>query len=126
MSKIMLVDDEPDILLLVGEMLRGEGYDVVEVKSGVECLENIKREKPDLVLLDIMMQDIDGWEVCKKIKEDAETKDIPVAMLTVRTSEESKIKSFNYSSADAHIDKPFDKEELFSIIEGLLKERGKE
>ncbi|MFQ5887396.1 MAG: response regulator transcription factor [Candidatus Hydrothermarchaeales archaeon] len=122
MAKIMLVDDEPGIIDLTKRMLEREGYEVVVCRSGKECLDNIMEEKPDLVLLDIMMKPLDeGWEVGKRIKEDKETSHISVVMFTVRTSHDSKMKSFQYSKADAHIDKPFDKEELLETIERVLK-----
>ncbi len=120
MTKIMLVDDEPDIIFTTKIMLERENYEVVVAKSGKECLERLMKEKPDLVLLDIMMRKIDGWEVGKKIKEDKETSHIPVVMFTVRTSRESKVKSFVYSHADAHIDKPFDRDDLLKIVRKAL------
>ncbi len=121
MTKIMLVDDEPDIIFTTKMMLERENYEVVVAKSGKECLERLMKEKPDLVLLDIMMRKIDGWEVGKKIKEDNETHHIAVVMFTVRTSDDSKIKSFEYSKADAQIDKPFSREELLDTVDRVLK-----
>lgn len=120
MAKILFVDDEPDLIFLVSKMLEKEGYDVATARSGEECLEILKKKKPDLILLDIMMEGIDGWEVCKKIKEDKRTKNIPVVMLTVRTSNDSKRRSFEYAHCDAHIDKPFAREELIATIKKLL------
>ena len=83
----MVVDDEPDIHYILKTALEREGYDVVEMLSGIECLQNIDKIKPDLVLMDIMMPDMDGWEVCKQIKETK--KGIPVSMLTVKNSADS-------------------------------------
>lgn len=121
MAKILFVDDEPDLIFLVTKMLKNDGYDVATASSGEECLSMLKKEKPDLILLDIMMRGIDGWEVCKKIKENKRTKNIPVVMLTVRTSNDSKRKSFDYAHCDAHIDKPFAREELIVTIKKLLE-----
>jgi CheY-like chemotaxis protein len=121
MAKIMIVDDERDIRVLVREMLEREGYEVSEAGTGEECLKKLKDEKPDLILLDIMMPILDGWEVSKRIKEDEETKDIAVVMFTVRTSEESRSKSLHYAKADAHIDKLFDREELLAVIKKYLR-----
>lgn len=120
MPKILLVDDEPEILYLVRMMLERGGYEVVEAKNGDECLEKLQRTTPDLILLDIMMPGLDGWEICRKIKNDRETKDIPVVMLTVRTSEDSIKKSFEYAGCDAHINKPFDRKHLLDIIGEFL------
>lgn len=116
----MVVDDEQDIHYILKTALEREGYDVVEMLSGIECLQNIDKIKPDLVLMDIMMPDMDGWEVCKQIKEDKETRKIPVIMFTVRTSDDSKKKSFEYSKADAQIDKPFTRKELLETIEKIV------
>lgn len=119
--KIMVVDDEPDIVVIVGEMLRKAGYDVIEARSGRECLEKLKKEKPDLILLDVMMPDILGWDVCKKIKGDEATRSIPVAMLTVKSTDKDKETSFKYAHCDAHINKPIIREKLLSTVEWLLK-----
>ncbi|MFQ5888252.1 MAG: response regulator [Candidatus Hydrothermarchaeales archaeon] len=121
MAKIMLVDDEPDIIFTTKLMLERGGYEVVVARSGKECLDNIMEEKPDLVLLDIMMKGLNGWEVGKNLKEGKETAHIPIVMFTIRVSKESKAKSFRYSKADAQIDKPFNKKELLETIEKVLK-----
>ncbi len=121
MAKIMLVDDDPGIILTTKIMLEREGYEVVVARSGRECLDTIITEGPDLVLLDIMMRKINGWEVGRRIKDGKKTSHIPVVMFTVRTSEDSKKKSFQYSRADAQIDKPFTRGELLETIERFLK-----
>ncbi len=121
MAKIMLVDDEHDIRLLVRKMLEKGGYEVSEASTGEECLDRVKDEKPDLILLDVMMAPLDGWEVSKRIKEDEETMGIPIVIFTVRTSDDSKVKSLQYAKADVHVDKPFDSEELLAIIKKHLR-----
>jgi len=121
MTKIMVVDDEPDILTLVEGMLGMEGYEVIGCLSGEECLERIEVEKPDLVLMDIMMPGLDGWETTKKIKQNPKTRHIPVAMLTVKFEKEDKIKSFRDSKCDAYIVKPIEKQELLKVVRWLLE-----
>ena len=121
MSMIMIVDDEPRILFLVRIMLEKKGYNVVEAKNGEECLEKLKEEKPDLILLDVMMPGEDGWEICKKIKTNENTKDIPVAMFTVRHSDVALKKSIEYAHADSHINKPFNMKDLLKKVKRLLK-----
>jgi CheY-like chemotaxis protein len=101
-------------------MLEREGYEVIEAKNGDECLEKLQNTTPDLIILDIMMPGLDGWEICRKIKEAKETRDIPVVMLTVRTSEDSIKKSYEYAGCDAHINKPFDRKQLLDTIEEFL------
>ncbi len=124
MSKIMVVDDEPEISILVRAMLEKEGYTVVEADSGKECLKKLKKEKPDLILLDVMMPEEDGWKILKEIKKPGKTKDIPVvAMFTVKTNHESIVKSFE-RGADAHINKPFKIEKLLDQVKRLLEKGG--
>lgn len=123
MSKIMVVDDEPAIVKVVTMMLEREGHEVTSAYSGEEALEKLKMEKPDLVLLDIMMPGLDGWETCRRIKEGQDTKDIIVAMLTVLDMDDSKKKSFQFSKADAHMTKPMNKDKIVGTIEWLLKNK---
>jgi CheY-like chemotaxis protein len=94
MAKIMLVDDEPDIVFLIKRILEKGGHEVVEAYNGVEALKGTKEENPDLLLRDIMMPGINGWEVSRILKTKKDTRDIPIVMLTVRTSEDSVKKSF--------------------------------
>jgi CheY-like chemotaxis protein len=124
-AKILVVDDEPEILVLTKIMLKKEGHEVVVAKDSAECFKRLKNLTPDLILMDVMMPGDDGWEVCRKIKEDEKTSNIPVAMFTVRTSEDSIEKSFKYAHADAHINKPFDREKLIEMVRSLLGETGK-
>lgn len=122
--KIMLVDDEPDILLVERTILKKEGHEIIEVESGEECLERLETDKPDMILLDVMMPGIGGWETGKRIKEDESTRDIPVIMLTVRGSEEDMTKSFQYSKSDGHIPKPIIKEKLIQTINWVARTKG--
>ncbi len=117
----MIVDDEPEVAVVVSAMLEKEGHEIITVYSGTECLKRLKSERPDLVLLDIMMPGLDGWEVCKRIKDNPDTRDIPVAMLTVRATEDDQSRSFRYSNADGHINKPILKEKLIGTINWILK-----
>lgn len=127
-KKILIVDDEPDILLILRKILEKEGYKVIDAESGEEGLKKIKEVKPDLALVDIMMPGMDGWEVCRRIKENEDTKDITVAMLTVKTEDPDKVKSFDEALADWHIAKPIKRERLIKTVKWLLEsplERGK-
>ena len=118
---VMVVDDEPAHRTVLRKMLEREGYDVVDTKSGKDALTNLEEVKPDLILMDIMMQDMDGWETSRAIKEDGETKDIPVVMFTVRTSEESKEKSYKFAYASFHLCKPSRKSEILRVVGKYIK-----
>lgn len=120
-ARILLVDDERGIRYILRKMLEGAGYEVVEASSGEDCLDILDKEKLDLVLLDVMMPGLNGWEVCTRIKSRKETVNIPVGMLTVRNSKEDKLKSFEKCGADWHISKPIDHESLLEAVKWLLE-----
>ncbi len=115
----MVVDDEPQILTVVRMMLEKEGYEVIDAKNGEECLMKLKKEIPDLILLDVMMPGKDGWDILKEIKKTEKTKNIPIAMLTVRASDNSAKKSLEYG-ADDHINKPYAINEFIEQVKRLL------
>lgn len=121
MSKIMVVDDEPDAIFILKTLLSREGYEVIAAQDGEECLQKLGEVKPDLILLDVMMPDIDGWEVSKRVKENQSTSSIIVLILSVRGSEEDKKRSFEYAHADGHLTKPIDSKEIISTVKAFLK-----
>jgi DNA-binding response OmpR family regulator len=125
-KKILVVDDEDDILQFLELVLREKGYDVVTAASGQEALTRAQIEKPDLVLLDIMMPQMDGWEVLKLLRVDDETADIPVAMLSARTEAKDRVQGLQEGAID-YICKPFALQELLEkigTIFGQVEERG--
>jgi len=113
------VDDEPEIRYITRRMLEKAGHEVSEAGNGEECLQKLKAEKPDLILLDVMMPGLKGWEVCRKIKAEEKTRSIPVVMFTVRTSEED-LEESRKCGAEAHINKPFDREKLLETVNRIL------
>lgn len=115
-KKILIVDDEAHILELVKVCLEDSGFDVIEAYDGIEALDKAKTEKPDIILLDIMIPKLDGYEVCRKIKQDEETKSIPVVMLTAKGQEVDKVKGFQ-SGADSYMTKPFSPLRLLTEID---------
>ena len=121
MSKIMIVDDEEKIREIVLKMLEDKGHEVMEAESGKECLEIIKDKKPDLILMDVMMPEMDGWEAAREIKKDKANEEIIISMLTIRSEDEDKIKSLDDASADWHIAKPIKREKLIQTVGWLLK-----
>lgn len=123
MAKIMIVDDDPNIGLLVEMTLRKKGnFDIINCSSGEMALERLAKEQPDLMLLDIMMPGIDGYEVCRTIKGNSETKFISVIMLSARREMGDKIKGMDLG-ADDYIVKPFDPDELLSRVKARLRIR---
>lgn len=119
--KIMVVDDEKNLVFVMEKMLKRYGFETTHAYDGKEALKKVKKERPDLILCDIMMPEMSGWDVCKTIKEDPETKDIPVAMVSVRGSAEDRFKSFHTSHADAHIAKPLNLEKFLTMVKGMAE-----
>ncbi|RMF90497.1 MAG: response regulator [Methanobacteriota archaeon] len=111
------MDDEPDFLVIMEKLLKKHGYDVIEAINGKSGLKKAQENHPDLILLDIMMSDISGWEVARKLKKDPETRDIPIIMLTVMTEEGEIKRSFEYAGAEWHITKPFDTDVFFAVLD---------
>ncbi len=124
MKKILVVDDEPEIVDIVKKMLE-DRYEVIGAYDGEECLEKARKEKPDLILLDILMPKMDGWETLKRLKEDDATKDIPVSMLTALPLTPDDTKDKPIDKIENYIVKPFTKEILLKKIEDIF-EREKE
>jgi CheY-like chemotaxis protein len=116
---ILVVDDEPDIVKLVAISLKLGNFDVITSFGGPEALEILKTRKPDLVLLDIMMPEMSGYEVCKKIKSDPATKDLPVVMLTAKGQKGDAEKGLE-AGADDYIIKPFDPYDLGELVTRIL------
>ncbi|MCJ7736235.1 MAG: response regulator [Anaerolineae bacterium] len=120
MTKILIAEDERDIRELIGHTLRFAGYDAVLVANGLDAVEAAAREKPDLILLDVRMPRMTGYEACEKIKGNPETRDIPVVFLSAK-GQDSEIKRGLESGALKYILKPFVPAELIAQIENILK-----
>ncbi len=122
---ILIVEDEEDILELIRYNLSKEGYQAIGAKSGKEALEKAKSKSPDVVILDIMLPDIDGLEVCKILKQNAKTAHIPIIMLTAKT-EDTDIVSGLELGADDYITKPFSPKVLIARLRAVIRRRIKE
>ena len=121
MAKILIVDDEPELRMIANMVLKREGHETNEVESGEACLEKLKKETYDLILLDVMMPGgINGWEVCKKIKSNKKTKDVKILMFTVCTDSDSMKRGID-AGADDQVSKPFGNEDLVEKVEKVLK-----
>jgi signal transduction histidine kinase len=117
---ILLVDDNLQNLKVLGNMLQETGYHLLFAKNGIQALEAVKNRKPDLILLDIMMPDLDGFEVCRQLKQNIQTNDIPIIFLTARVEQEDIIKGLELGAVD-YVTKPFNHKELISRVKTHLE-----
>jgi twitching motility two-component system response regulator PilG len=118
-KKILIVEDEDTLLKLEATLLTSKGYDVEGVMNGQSALESMLTFKPDLVLLDIMIPGVDGFEVCQRIKDNPATKDIPVIMLTAKKSREDMERG-EQVGADWYITKPFKSAMVIETIQKFI------
>jgi len=118
-KKVLVCDDEPYIVESVSYVVRKAGYDVVVAEDGLEALNAVKREKPDLVFLDIMMPKISGYEVCRQVKEDPETRSAYIVMLTARGQEEDERRALDMG-ADEFMTKPFSPRKMRAKLDEIL------
>lgn len=124
-KRILVVDDERHIVRLVQVNLERQGYEVVTAYDGVECLEKAKADKPDLIVLDIMMPRMDGFEALQRLKTDSETNHIPVIMLTARAQDRDVLQGYQYG-ADLYLTKPFSPLELISLVKRIFESQEEE
>ncbi len=122
-KKILVVDDEPFILQMVTSRLTASGYETVTGADGQEALIKARSEKPDLIILDVMMPKMDGYKVCATLKQDTRSQNIPVILFTAKAGEEAQQIGIQDCGADAFIPKPFDAKMLLEKIAELLKEK---
>jgi DNA-binding response OmpR family regulator len=118
-AKILVVDDEPNVLRMVSYTLQIEGYEVVAAQNGAEALSKAQSEAPDLVILDVMMPDMSGIEVCKKLRDQPETIDLPIIMFSALSQVADKVKCLE-AGADEYLTKPITPEELVARVKALL------
>lgn len=119
MRKILIVDDEPYILNILDFSLDAEGYRVLQASDGEEAMRMAQEQAPDLVIMDVMMPRQDGFETCRRLKEDMRTSDIPVVLLTARNSREDRTRGEEVR-ADGYITKPFSPQRLLDTVQEFL------
>lgn len=120
-KKILIVDDESQLVDMVKMRLEASDYEVITAYDGKEGLDKARGERPDLIILDLMLPKMNGYEVCQLLKFDQKYKDIPIILFTARTQEGDKKTGFEVG-ADAYITKPFESQVLLGKIRELLKE----
>lgn len=118
--KILLVDDEPDILEIVGYNLSSEGYQVITAENGVEAIKKAKKERPQLIILDVMMPEMDGIEACEQIRKLPDLSDAIIMFLTARGEDYSQVAGFD-AGADDYVTKPIKPKVLVSKVKALLR-----
>lgn len=118
--KIICIEDEPEMIDLVKLILSRYGYEVIGANGGRAGLEAIQTHKPDLILLDLMMPDMDGWEVYQQMKADDEMKNIPVVVVTAKAQSIDKVLGLHIAKVDDYITKPFGPDDLRKSIERIL------
>ena len=119
-KKILVVDDEKDLRNLIKRVLVRAKYDVITANNGKEGLTKLYDEAPDMVILDVNMPEMDGWETCQEIRKDPLYKHLPIIMLTVRKTTDDQIKGLNLGS-DCYLIKPFYPKELVARVTTLLQ-----
>lgn len=121
MGRLLIVDDEPDILDVLRTLLEFEGYEVTTASNGVDALE-MADQGPDAILLDAMLPQMTGWDVCAALKSNPKTVDIPVLMLSARTQKEDILRGKEVG-AEYYVTKPFDISELLTVLSNALDVR---
>jgi two-component system response regulator VicR len=121
--KIVCVEDEPEMIDLIKLILTRKGFEVLGANGGAKGLALIKKEQPDLVLLDLMMPEMDGWQVYQQLKADEATQDIPVIVVTAKAQNIDKVLGLHIAKVDDYIPKPFSLQELVDRVEAVLQRR---
>ena len=123
LKSILCIEDEPEMIDLMGLILGRRGFSVKGAAGGIEGLRMIRAERPDLVLLDLMMPDMDGWEVYQQMKADENTKNIPVIVVTAKAQSIDKVLGLHIAKVDDYLAKPFSPQDLLSSVERVLKSK---
>ena len=117
---VVCIEDEPELIDLVKLILGRKGFDLVGAVGGREGLETVRKLKPDLVLLDLMMPDMDGWEVYQQMKADDNLKDIPVIVVTAKAQSIDKVLGLHIAKVDDYVTKPFGPQELLQSVNKVM------
>jgi len=123
LKSILCIEDEPEMIDLMRLILGRRGFSVKGAAGGIEGLRMIRAERPDLVLLDLMMPDMDGWEVYQQMKADENTKNIPVIVVTAKAQSIDKVLGLHIAKVDDYLAKPFSPQDLLSSVERVLKSK---
>jgi len=120
---ILCIEDEPEMIDLIRLILSRRGFEVVGAGGGKEGLEKVRENPPDLILLDLMMPDMDGWEVYQQIKADEKTKEIPVIVVTAKAQSIDKVLGLHIAKVDDYIAKPFSPQDLLNSVDKVFSKQ---
>ncbi|RQW06534.1 response regulator [candidate division KSB1 bacterium] len=124
MTKILCIEDEPQMIDLIQLILENKGYEVIGAEGGRQGLDMMRTEKPDLILLDLMMREMDGGDVFHHMKEEVELRNIPVVVVTAKAAPIDKVLWMNVAKVDDYVTKPFGPRELIESVEKVLAKYG--
>lgn len=121
--RVIYIEDDPEMIDLVKLILSRKGYEVIGAIGGVDGLDLVRQNLPDLVLLDLMMPDMDGWDVYQQMKTEEDTSDIPVIVITAKAQSIDKVLGLHIAKVDDYISKPFSPQELVDSVEKVLAQQ---
>lgn len=121
--RILCIEDEPEMIDLIRLILERRGFEVLGAVGGQEGLDAVRSEKPDLVLLDLMMPDVDGWEVYRQMKADEELKNIPVVVVTAKAQSIDKVLGLHIAKVDDYVTKPFGPGDLLESVDRVFEKQ---
>jgi len=119
-THVLLVDDEPNILIAIEFLLQQAGLEVIRASNGVEALQQLKYRKPHIMVLDVMMPGMDGFEVARRVRQDEQYDKLPIIFLTARGTQEDRFRGYE-TGAEVYLTKPFDNEELLLTVQETLE-----
>lgn len=122
-QRILCIEDEQEMIDLIRLILTRRGFEVTGANGGKQGLEAIRTQKPDLVLLDLMMPDMDGWEVYQQMKAEESTRDIPVIVVTAKAQSIDKVLGLHIAKVDDYIAKPFSPQDLMNSVDAVLSRK---
>ena len=118
-KRLLVVDDEPNLLVAVGACLRAEGFDVVTARGGAEALVRVAESLPDLIVSDVRMPGVDGYQLARQLRSSSRTELVPIVFLTAKDETSDRVEGFR-AGVDAYLTKPFEPDELVAVIRGIL------
>jgi DNA-binding response OmpR family regulator len=122
-TRVVWIEDDPELLRLAQLVLGHKGYEVVTVSDSQQGFETVRREKPDVVLLDLMMPGVDGWAIYNQIKAAPELKGTPVIVVTAKAQAADKALALHLAKVDGYLTKPYEQSQLINLLEQVLKRR---